>query len=532
MGTRPNDRGPTPTTLSKQNTPIYVPHVNACDTRKLRALYYDRFGRDATYHALNFAIDWLHDPSLHDPLADSRTPVYDSDLSHDELTALLRSDVVEASDPLYPASVYAFFRREEKPTGPRRRSILHTVHGNDHGTDPPNGMMRVTSYAALFAKADHATCCASRDMKSWYHQHLFAPAVRDFYTFRCEGKSFRLKRMPMGHKTSAACAHSVTCAITALATDGLDVKTDVIIDDVIFLSNSLDSLTTALARFDAICKSINATIGTYTAPSHAVDFRGVHFDLKAKTATIRRSTHDRYADRLATFAARPTVARARSLIGAAIWAMEIYAFSPDMLADIAFATHTVASEPMHVTPRLYASVTRLLTNILRVGSPEGPSPTLLAQPPPRTIGVLAADATPTQWGAVFIDNAGNVTSGSGPLDTHGAAIHVAEAQATLHAIDLIPARDTHARVIIATDNSVWFANATRRIPRALTEARCQLSRKLTKLNVSAVMIQVKSVDNPADAPSRGKAVSIGGARSFADSLTNEMREGVRCAKVR
>ena len=112
------------------------------------------------------ALRWLADPNMHGD--DDAPDVGASQLDDEELEGLLHPGLLrrEPVDDTSKATVRAFFRKELKKTGWRRRSIAHTLVANNTAPRPHARFMRVNSLRILQQMCHRNTCAATRDFKS------------------------------------------------------------------------------------------------------------------------------------------------------------------------------------------------------------------------------------------------------------------------------------------------------------------------------------------------------------------------------
>ena len=230
----------------------------------LHAKLLDKFGADdRSTREIAAIMQWLNDPTLHEAadvdVGDSTAMPGDTETL--VANGLLREPLSEDS----PVTVRAQMRTEQKGLKFRRRTVFHTHAANDGADTFTKSMMRVNPIQTLKRMARRNKYGATRDFTSFFHQMLLELKVGERYIVRINGKKYALTRAAMGHKASAAAAHSITRAVARLACNG-EAEYDVIIDDVAFFGNDDATLERVVARFDAICEEAGLTIGAKTQP--------------------------------------------------------------------------------------------------------------------------------------------------------------------------------------------------------------------------------------------------------------------------
>ena len=431
--------------------------------------------------------EWLRAPAHHE-FPDIEVP--SSDLSQSDVDQLVANGLIRPIGASARATVRAVTKKELKRGEWRRRSLFHTHAANDGAHTFAKSMMRVNSIETLKRMARRNAFGATRDFKSFFHQLLLALEVGARYVIRVGDKCYALTRAAMGHKASAAAAHSITRAIARLAAAD-DAEYGVIIDDVAFFATAEERVRRAVARFDAICEKMRLTIGSATEPATAVSHRGIDFDLTANRVRVRESTASRTRDRVEIYQRKPTLARARSLLGAAVAAAQVVAI------PVCTLMHRVAR---YLNGGPVADMCDLADLLLH----DAPNlPTKYDDVP--FVGAIVADATPVSYGGVYVDQHGNVQHASGKFEPgQFASVNEAEAWATILTLKLVPARSQWGRLEVFTDNQVWCgalgANWTK--AQRIDKLRLELSRELVAKKLVAGNTWVCSEENPTDGISR------------------------------
>ena len=500
--TRPNTTNCWPRP-APQDAPLYAPAVGTGTIEVLHAKLLDKFGADdRSTREIAAIMQWLNDPTLHEAadvdVGDSTAMPGDTETL--VANGLLREPLSEDS----PVTVRAQMRTEQKGLKFRRRTVFHTHAANDGADTFTKSMMRVNPIQTLKRMARRNKYGATRDFTSFFHQMLLALKVGERYIVRINGKKYALTRAAMGHKASAAAAHSITRAVARLACNG-EAEYDVIIDDVAFFGNGDETLERVVARFDAICEEAGLTIGAKTQPSTQVSHRGIDFDLANHTVRVRATTMTRTIERVNVYQKNPTKARARSLLGAAVATAQV------VPVPVCYFMKQVARYMNGGPPADFAPLADLIIN-----SADN-IPTAYDDVP--YAGAVVADATPTSYGGVYVDQHGNVYHTAGTFAPgQFASVNEAEAWATILTLQLVPDRKHWSRIDVYTDNQVWCGAMGRQWAKAerIDLLRQHLTRQLTQKRLVAGNTWVRSEDNPTDNISR--------QRDWSDEDTGKLRQ--------
>ena len=330
----------------------------------------------------------------------------------------------------------------------------------------------------------------------------------------------------MGHKGSAALAHTVTKAITLCAiklsqATPSDINYDIIIDDIAFMAKDEQTLNAVLSHFDAICKTFKFSIGQSTTASTTFTHRGVDWDLKHKLQSLKVGFITKFRDRIAILSEKPSKARAESVLGMILYGARIIDTHTAPLDLKTTARYT----PENFKDRAFEATAQIInTNTPRHtrpcdGAPYG--------------GVLYADATPTTWASIFVNEKGDVSSVTGTFPSK-LPIHTAEALATFYGTqELIPQFRVRHNIQIVTDNTVWLfsmENYWARVPELQT-IRTTFLQRCEHLNIYPIPAYIKTHLNPADEPSRGLSIDLN--KLHTSTLTpKELKETMEGGRLR
>ena len=203
--------------------------------------------------------------------------------------------------------------------GKRRFRIVHDCKAANDAVDSPP-QVAFDSIAYIRSLAGSYSCAACFDMTSYFHQFSLAPECRNQFAFRVDESWFRPTRAPMGFKKSVDVAQATTTYLAKSACCE-DVVYSVIIDNVIFCSNSYRSLQATCMRFQSICDAFNVTIGESTGICTQVTFRGICLDFRQRVITLAQKFRFKLLLKFFLYenASSNTWGEARSLIGSFVY---------------------------------------------------------------------------------------------------------------------------------------------------------------------------------------------------------------------
>lgn len=455
--------------------------------------------QDPIVASLNFVQRYLSDTTIHTRITPS--PIRPSKLDQDTITTLVNIGLIEELPPEkqhYTTTTIAFLVKEIRKGLGRRRTIFHTVVENETAPSPPSDMMVVTPLTLLSTRARCCSYAASRDFKSYFHQMAFTPPVSDFFIFQNttphSSRKYSLTRAAMGHKSSPACATTITKTITLLAIReaGVQVKYDIIIDDVLFMADTVADLQRVLKAFDEICEKYRVTIGSKQDPTQIINHRGIEFNLLDKSMKLKSDFVTKFTERLLTYKASPTAARMMSLLGMVSYAAQVI-YLPGLTATFMRATTSANSTP---PSDAFSDTEKTIMS-------NEPTP-MNAAPQTPFGGSICSDATPQRMAALYIDQYGNTSTTTQNLNTPE-PIQVAEANATILALSLVPKFKIAHVAHVHCDNMAWLYTASkpgRMAHPSLTDARNEFQRIVKEHNILPAFYYIKSSQNPVDEMSR------------------------------
>lgn len=454
---------------------------------------------------LDFVSRYLADESQHRRIY--RVPIRDSKLDEDTLRTLINIGIIEELQPHeahLTVTTVAFLVKEVRKEKTRHRTIFHTIVDNHVAPSPPEGAMQVAPLSLLSARVRACEFAASRDFKSYFHQLLFSPLVSSFFVFKTpQGKKYRLCRAAMGHKSSPAAATAVTKALVHLALSTIghkakNVKYDIIIDDVMFLSPDKTTLEEVLEAFDSICKAHRVTIGSAQPVATSIIHRGIHFDLSAKTQRIKHDFIQKFLGRADFYTQKPTIERMKSLLGMVTYAGQVL-YIKSLSATHRHVAKSLIQKP---TGREFQDA----IEEIRANTPQQLAP---AQNAPFG-GSICSDATPKRMAAMYADQYGNV-SATASDNIEELPIHVSEARACILAASIIPQFKVAHVLDVHSDNLSWLFTVSQPgkiAHETMEEARQKFRDLMKEKNALPRFYYIRSSENPMDGPSRGTEMEV------------------------
>jgi hypothetical protein len=490
---------PWPKDKSTGKIPLYAPSVLPLLISSLFQHTLQQLGRhDQVVSDLEFVLRFLGNTESHTRI--TKTPVQKSKLDSHAIATLRNIGIIEETQTDLPSTTVAFLVKEKRKGTLRHRTIFHTIV--DNNTGPKEGTMKVAPIEMLGTRLRACRFAATRDFKSFFHQLSFTPPVADFFIFNVGNQKFKLLRAAMGHKNSPAAATAVTKSLTILAINGardtfpsfeFEVKYDIIIDDVLFASQSKEVLQHVLKAFDSICDQFRVTIGSKTDPNETVTHRGIMFNLNSKTQSLKSEFIEKFKERTGNYNTRPNNDKARSLLGMISYAAQVIHVPKISEAYRNFIgtifTQKISGQEFHCVQK------DIIQNVPR------PLPTSPGTP---SAGTICSDATPLKIAAMYIDQHGNINTSTDAL-TEETPIHIAEAMATLLSLKLLPKYSITHSITVISDNLTWLytVRKTGRITTPqLEHIRNCFTQSMLELNLVPIFQYITSAQNPTDALSR------------------------------
>ena len=453
-------------TKGGQDAPVYAPAVPELNIQRLLQIAKTHnLSEHAATRICQFVPEFLNKTWWHSTKVG--TTVGSSHLTDETLQLLIKNEHIQevfpGHDRLLHETVRAFLVPEIRKGIWRQRTIFHTITANESAPTIINGM-RIKSIEFVGTLIQRNNWAVTRDGKSFYHQFKFSPEVSWMYIIRNTNNSanqvtqrwFRVLVSPMGHKTSAAAAHATTTLLTQIAVHTTIVNNthitasccnyDTIIDDMLMLSKDKHVTQAAVDRYDNLATQCNITLGTKEQVSDVITYRGVTWDLTNKTQRLKNDIIEKLVLRRTIYSSQPTHKRLISLIGTVVYAYRVirnHQFIPFMRHVI----REMANGRLASVTIVQSIIDDIVTNNLAHVRLHEQSP---------IAGYLITDATTTTIAAIYVDAHGNVTTNFREIAE--TIIHAAEAQATLHGLDLVPKFDIAHILHVITDNTIWLYN--------------------------------------------------------------------------
>ena len=466
-------------TTDNKDAPLYAPAVEPLRLDAILTAMRPTIGKQHLIEVKQF----LTNPEAHPTDDTTKVPVSKIDAA--DIKTMETADLIRAHATETKATVHAFTVKEIRKGKVRRRTIFHTLTANNNKAKQlDSSLMKVTSIRLLASRLRSCKYASTRDFKSYFHQLAFNKLVSMKYIFKTpDGKSYRLLRCPMGHRSSPRAATVTTNALIEILKQRVPQTFkfvyDVIIDDVLLASSNRDELEVIVNTFDSICKEFNVTISSSTEPSPVTVYRGIEFDLNKKTQRLKVDYVNKFGERTKMFKKKPTKARLVSLVGMIAYAVQIID-----VPNISAVYKTLIRGFMH---KPSGTEVEEAAHVIIRNAPQ-PMPPTAGTP---YGGIVCADATPAQIAAIYADMNGSITARSRQIQQ--SPIHIAEAMATLMGQEMVPPFKIEHEVFFYTDNTPWLF-AIHNSARSTTMSRGEEIQKST----SEILSDLRNARTPED----------------------------------
>jgi integrase len=387
----------------------------------------------------------------------------------------------------------------------------------DHAAQPLHLPRRhtVLEHSTPSSRLAHIWC--QLDGVSCFDQVPLAPEVRHFFTFVWDGQLQSLLSLPMGFRRAVELACAILWALLDFPRPS-EVRVDSYVDNVRFggpTGPTADAVITFVARAQFCNYQLDHTPTTHQqvlAISPRVDtFLGVEYDYDAQTRRLPQKAINKL--RLVQHApATLTHRQLACLVGLATWTGAILDFSWPKCWHLfrRYASCAIAWTPS-ASITLSAVEHSELHNIIHYCLRNKPV-AILAPPPPPVDMVLMTDASKTGWGALGGRPGDAPTTFSGQWAKFIGSSVLAEPEGAWAALQALGAAHRPQHVRLLTDHQpLVFAAAKKR---ATAWAYNALLARLATLPFHVSLGFIPGSANPADAPSRGVAITPADIAAF------------------
>ena len=125
------------------------------------------------------------------------------------------------------------------------------------------------------------------DLRCQFFEIPLAAEVATLFTFiGPDGVIYNFTKLPMGFKFSVSIAQTMMKFLTRKAIEGTRVVTDVYIDNILLVAESMDDLIRAATRFRDLCRHYNVTLGEVSDMAQTVSFRGIQLNFATKSISL------------------------------------------------------------------------------------------------------------------------------------------------------------------------------------------------------------------------------------------------------
>lgn len=200
-----------------------------------------------------------------------------------EIRDLLRSGAVEQCSRRDVATTSPVFVVPKQAPG-SFRFIMDLREVNKSWTPPKT---RLITFATIAACVRPGTWLAVADVRSAFHQVPVAASLRRWFGFRLQGRYYRFRSCPFGWNVSPWAWNQFFKPVLSRARDlNRGVSLLCYVDDILFVGDSEDAVSLALARTRALLEGLGFALklDERAAPSQRTRFLG--FNLDATTASI------------------------------------------------------------------------------------------------------------------------------------------------------------------------------------------------------------------------------------------------------
>lgn len=441
-----------------------------------------------------------------------------SRMSLQDLDVLIESDTARVSIlNLEGPTTFAFTVGEPSKTPPRRRQICDTIISNAFGEEIEQPF--ISSVGQLKSIFKNNYFFSEFDFQAWYFQFRWADAVAALYTLQIGNRLVELTRMTMGHYAACKAGHSTSRGLVFLSKVEM-TDSDIIIDNVMFASKSLQNLHTTNTQFTQNCARFGAVIGSFSGIKTDVIHRGILYSGDG-LLSLKPGWCEKYVSRYKEFKTKSTWGRLRSLMGMLAWARAVLGAFPQsfyfLWKFIARCANKCNGLPhgdmmqLSLPPYIWRDLNSVATWIAG-------QPTAFLPDTDTMDSVIATDAALTfpfsSWGAVCISPSGRFMVASGQFEfATTAGIAVLEARAVQIALSYwhrhLFRRSLTVLNILIDNTAALGALQYQSSPNWALDAVCQaVTVAASRINRQPQYFYIPSAQNPADEPSRGLIVSL------------------------
>ena len=374
---------------------------------------------------------------------------------------------------------------------------------------------------------------AQADFTKYFQQFPLAPDCRRFFTFAYRGTVFEILTVPTGAVSVPLWTQVVTrcIALDAIRTAGaqLSVFFDCVIDNVRFVSDSLEDLCSVWQHFKSTCKRLNITLGDSMEPGlNNYTFLGIRFSTKNRNDACSISIGDKTCSKLraAAHLLKLSLLNQHQLLIHEALAF----FGITMFASTVAASTTGGQTPLHsrnhflifkYMRRLGHRTASLQNWKMTLDSPANVWPCIIQEwidwclqlasfnevlcgPSTTTSGTLYTDASDSGWGIIYFGHEGKVFSAGGKWSTFEKRQIIAERElrAVTIGLDLVQAKwplIQNVDILVDNTNAISWMKKGRSRRYAANEMCAKVASHRVKISTLSF---VASAANKADFLSR------------------------------
>jgi hypothetical protein len=352
---------------------------------------------------------------------------------------------------------------------------------------------------------------AQFDIKASFYQYELPEAVKWHFAFEFEGSYYIMERLPMGFRLAPALMQAVSkCLVSKI-----DSHADVHIDNTRFVGTQ-EEVTRCSVAYRKVCTEAGVTLNDdpLNKPHQRGEFCGLQYDYAHSLVTITQKLRDKLQSWSVADISIITLTDMQSLYGLLYFASRVLRLDiwPFYQAVKCYRRKMSASRNLppaacyHTPANIWPSVIPFLKQWLQQCL-SAQSISHFRRRPDASLR-LVVDASTKGWGAtIFHNGTFTVAMGKWPCEISCSQINEHEVLAAVEAFKAFGDSLSNVHILLAFDNTSAIASMHKMLPQA--EQLAAATNKLKRLIPESSTIKVEYIStsaNPADEPSRGKAV--------------------------
>ena len=369
-------------------------------------------------------------------------------------------------------------------------------------------------------------CCFDLASSFW---QVPLPDDVNFIMKDASGAEWRVTRVPFGVDCGSEILQLIVEELAFMAVQQANVAahTCVHVDNAMCIADSQELADAWAAQFKSVCAKYNVTLNDepeLNAARRATDFAGIHFDFRKRRVSLRESFVKSLPELDEATATFQDLERAvgKLVYGLAVLQIPMHRFHfffkwfRRQLAKLARGDATISWRSV---PRMTDFARFALRDMLEAVAANRPALVHALKRPTAAdmmgmtaddLPIIVTDATLTSCGAVIYERGQIIEAFGMAFGQEAASMAAAESAAVLVAIERYKDRIKGGTFVLLVDNSTTELAVRRGHAKAFSVdlAVAAVEERLRELNAAVLVSRVSSGDNVADAPSRGKPLSV------------------------